>query len=363
MELPGHPWFIAVQFHPEFKSKPLRPHPLFAGFVEASYRAQARVGSTPARSARTQVDGLTRGGSAIRRPRHGPRRRHRSPSAAARRWCSSPGRASSRASSTRSTSPLAIRDIAAAPAFRSSSRRRSTRPTARRSGRSGARARGRPAHAGRGAGASGRAGADRHPRAVAGRARGRGGRRAADPGVPVPADRPAGGGRAHRAGRSTSRRGSSSRRRTCGTPSRRSLDAATTACSLTERGTSFGYHNLVVDMRGVPDAAGARLPRRLRRDAQPAAARRRAMASQPARRSTSSRWPRPGWPPASTRCSWRSTSGRKRRRATRRTRSALDRCSSPCCGRAGPPRRDRDGSPAKTVRRLPRRPACVTRDG
>ena len=37
-ELPGHPWFIAVQFHPEFKSKPLRPHPLFAGFIEASYR-------------------------------------------------------------------------------------------------------------------------------------------------------------------------------------------------------------------------------------------------------------------------------------------------------------------------------------
>jgi CTP synthase len=36
-EIPGHPWFIAVQFHPEFKSKPLRPHPLFAGFVGASY--------------------------------------------------------------------------------------------------------------------------------------------------------------------------------------------------------------------------------------------------------------------------------------------------------------------------------------
>src|SRR5450759_2494151 len=32
-ELPGHPWFVAVQFHPEFKSKPLRPHPLFAAFV------------------------------------------------------------------------------------------------------------------------------------------------------------------------------------------------------------------------------------------------------------------------------------------------------------------------------------------
>ncbi len=38
VELPGHPWYVAVQFHPEFKSKPLRPHPLFAGFVEAAYR-------------------------------------------------------------------------------------------------------------------------------------------------------------------------------------------------------------------------------------------------------------------------------------------------------------------------------------
>jgi CTP synthase len=37
-ELPSHPWFVAVQFHPEFQSKPLKPHPLFASFVEASYR-------------------------------------------------------------------------------------------------------------------------------------------------------------------------------------------------------------------------------------------------------------------------------------------------------------------------------------
>jgi CTP synthase len=38
IELPSHPWYVAVQFHPEFKSKPLKPHPLFAGFVEASHR-------------------------------------------------------------------------------------------------------------------------------------------------------------------------------------------------------------------------------------------------------------------------------------------------------------------------------------
>ena len=38
IELPTHPWYVAVQFHPEFKSKPLAPHPLFAGFIEASYQ-------------------------------------------------------------------------------------------------------------------------------------------------------------------------------------------------------------------------------------------------------------------------------------------------------------------------------------
>ena len=37
-ELPGHPWYLAVQFHPEFKSKPTRPHPLFAAFVAAAYQ-------------------------------------------------------------------------------------------------------------------------------------------------------------------------------------------------------------------------------------------------------------------------------------------------------------------------------------
>jgi CTP synthase len=37
-ELPSHPWFIAVQFHPEFQSKPIKPHPLFASFVEAAHR-------------------------------------------------------------------------------------------------------------------------------------------------------------------------------------------------------------------------------------------------------------------------------------------------------------------------------------
>ncbi|WP_426348885.1 CTP synthase [Alloiococcus sp. CFN-8] len=38
VELRDHPWFVAVQFHPELKSRPNRPHPLFAGFIEASLK-------------------------------------------------------------------------------------------------------------------------------------------------------------------------------------------------------------------------------------------------------------------------------------------------------------------------------------
>jgi CTP synthase len=36
IELPDHPYFIASQFHPEFKSRPDDPHPLFAGLMEAA---------------------------------------------------------------------------------------------------------------------------------------------------------------------------------------------------------------------------------------------------------------------------------------------------------------------------------------
>jgi CTP synthase len=49
-ELPSHPWFIAVQFHPEFKSRPLNPHPLFASFVAASYQ-QKRTAQGSAKNA------------------------------------------------------------------------------------------------------------------------------------------------------------------------------------------------------------------------------------------------------------------------------------------------------------------------
>jgi CTP synthase len=42
VERPDHPWFVGVQFHPELKSKPFDPHPLFASFIEAAVK-QSRL--------------------------------------------------------------------------------------------------------------------------------------------------------------------------------------------------------------------------------------------------------------------------------------------------------------------------------
>ena len=57
IELPDHPYFVGCQFHPEFKSKPFAPHPLFAGFVRAarerrdqSQRAAAPVTKLPVKA-------------------------------------------------------------------------------------------------------------------------------------------------------------------------------------------------------------------------------------------------------------------------------------------------------------------------
>jgi len=46
VEAPEHPWFVGCQFHPEFKSKPLAAHPLFAAFIKASVEhRQRRLGA------------------------------------------------------------------------------------------------------------------------------------------------------------------------------------------------------------------------------------------------------------------------------------------------------------------------------
>ncbi len=47
IEIPDHPWFVAVQFHPEFKSQPTRPHPLFAGFVGAAVQRRLARAERP----------------------------------------------------------------------------------------------------------------------------------------------------------------------------------------------------------------------------------------------------------------------------------------------------------------------------
>jgi CTP synthase len=61
IELPDHPYFVGCQFHPEFKSRPTAPHPLFSRFVEAALERQAlRTKATKAQpsteSPNTQVN-------------------------------------------------------------------------------------------------------------------------------------------------------------------------------------------------------------------------------------------------------------------------------------------------------------------
>ena len=48
VEAPDHPWFLGCQFHPEFKSKPLAPHPLFKAFIGASYARRRQAGRAQA---------------------------------------------------------------------------------------------------------------------------------------------------------------------------------------------------------------------------------------------------------------------------------------------------------------------------
>ena len=69
VEIPSHPWFLAVQFHPEFKSHPLAPHPLFREFVGAarSYRV-AREGAGAAAAVSTEE------ATEIPRPQAAPRK-------------------------------------------------------------------------------------------------------------------------------------------------------------------------------------------------------------------------------------------------------------------------------------------------
>lgn len=59
IEIPTHPWFIGIQSHPEFLSKPLSPHPLFASFIKAAL--QVRDSNRVERGENNKIVALDRG--------------------------------------------------------------------------------------------------------------------------------------------------------------------------------------------------------------------------------------------------------------------------------------------------------------
>ncbi len=63
VERPDHPWFVGVQFHPELKSKPFDPHPLFASFIEAAVRSIAPRPASVDPRAREVIDRIISTGS------------------------------------------------------------------------------------------------------------------------------------------------------------------------------------------------------------------------------------------------------------------------------------------------------------
>lgn len=67
VELPAHPWFVGVQFHPEFSSKPLQPHPLFVAFVRAALEHRDKLAGKTASSG-GQTGGLSKVSSAGKSP-------------------------------------------------------------------------------------------------------------------------------------------------------------------------------------------------------------------------------------------------------------------------------------------------------
>ena len=55
VEVRDHPWFLGCQFHPEFKSRPLEPHPLFKAFIGAAYEQRKKKLAVAAVSVTSQV--------------------------------------------------------------------------------------------------------------------------------------------------------------------------------------------------------------------------------------------------------------------------------------------------------------------
>jgi CTP synthase len=55
IEIPSHPYYVACQFHPEFKSRPLAAHPLFSAFIRAAIDRQLRLGRDSGLSGQTAI--------------------------------------------------------------------------------------------------------------------------------------------------------------------------------------------------------------------------------------------------------------------------------------------------------------------
>ena len=284
VELPDHPWFLGVQFHPELKSRPARAAPAVRGLRARGPRAAPRAAAAATRSRR-------RPGSR-RAPRRRRREGRREPLRHRRRRGRRPGllviagpcvvesaeaclEVAARAEGAVRRARAALRLQGLLPQGQPLERAllRRARPATRRSACSPRvrRELGVPVLT------------DVHEAAeVAGG--GRGGRRAADPGLPLPPDRAAAGGGAQRPGGEREEGAVPAARRTCGTRSRSCARRGGERILLTERGTSFGYRDLVVDMRGLVVHARAGLAGRLRRHPQPAAPGRRRDRRRPALR-------------------------------------------------------------------------------
>ncbi len=206
IELPDHPWFLAVQFHPELKSRPHEPHPLFVDFVRAALERRWREPATtrsPAKRRPTTSRRQTRPSLRPNPAKDAPRSRSERRETVRHR-----GGASRRSGVLVIAGPCVIesaemcleiaRKAAVTPARRAACRSCSRRRTARPTVRAAASFEGLPvAEGARDPGA--REARDRRPdphRRARDR-RGRGGRRGrrlpADPGVPLPADRAAPG--------------------------------------------------------------------------------------------------------------------------------------------------------------------------
>ena len=57
VEIPNHPWFVAVQFHPEYKSTVTEPHPLFIDFVKAT-AVQSTVHNSQSSNSKSKIINL-----------------------------------------------------------------------------------------------------------------------------------------------------------------------------------------------------------------------------------------------------------------------------------------------------------------